>query len=207
LTKTLFTRKWPILGALALLWLVFTATWASVFVAVPTGSSRSFETAKFAFLSISAFGVLFSTLLTSFNSVEATSNVNDKMAFDRTENAFDYIARWEAPALKDARDWTRRMASERNTLSPDDLCRRITGKPPGTPSPDQQSLQRSVITMFNFFEELELSINYARVEEPVLRRAFAETYHSIYSRFLPWIEQEISREQQALLKSLDKRWH
>ena len=205
--KAFFSEKWRVLIGLALLWLLFTAIWAAYFVAVPTGSTKAFETVRFVFLAISAFGVLFSALLTSFNSLEATSNLQEKLAFDRAQNSFDYISRWEASSLKEARDWTRALAAEKATLSDNDLCARIEGLPGQEMSEAQRGLQRSVITMFNFYEEMELSLQAGRVTDEYLRKAFAQTYDSLYKRFSPWIEKYEGSDQKVHLKSLHKRWY
>ncbi len=203
---TLNRSRWRVLVALTLLWVSFTIIWASVFVVVPLGSSRGFETTKFVFLSLSAFGVLFSSLLSSFNSLEATANIQDRLAFDRVENAFSYMLRWDSQALADARDYTRQIGREQSQLSPEQLCSRIEGVPAEYANPDQRNLQRSVITMVNFFEEIELSIQSGRVDREVLRKAFGVTYPDIYSRFLPWIRKFTDKDQQELLATLARRW-
>ena len=129
------------------------------------------------------------------------------MEFDRVENAFDYISRWDAPPLKEARDWTRKIEAKKNKLSPDELCSRIEGVPPEQyASSDQRNLQRSVITMFNFFEELALSIQANRVAETYLRSAFASPYQSMYNRFLPWITRCLDEGQRGHLRSLSQCW-
>ena len=198
--------KWMILGVIAMIWAVLTVLWACQFVVVPVGSTRSFETIKFVFLSISAFGVLFSSLLASFNSLESTANLHDRIEFDRIENSFDYILQWDSPSLKDARDWTRKIEAEKNRLSPDELCSRIEGTEPRHITDEQRNLQRSVITMFNYFEALELSIKANRVSEQYLRMAFAVPFQSIYNRFSPWVVRHLNQDQQDNLKSLSKRW-
>ena len=73
-------------------------------------------------------------------------------------------------------------------------------------SPEQQSLQRSVITMINFFEEIELSMRANRVDEGILQSAFGMTYPDIHSRFEPWIRLHTDTVQRDLLLALAKRW-
>jgi hypothetical protein len=199
--------KWQILGWAALAWVVFTILWAIFFVPVNAGQSRPFETVKFIFLSVSAFGVLFSALLTSFNSLEATANIHEQIDFARTENAFAFLERWNAAELKEARDYTRKLSKAQKTLSQELLIQRIEGEDASHPETFQKdSLKRSVISVVNFFEEIELSTQHRRVKEEILRSGFAETYTLIYERFRPWIDIYVLGEQKANLKQLYGRW-
>lgn len=204
--KTLTKRKWIVLGLITLLWAVLTIVWSYAFVIVPPGSTRGYETTRFIFLSISAFGVLFSSLLASLNAVEATLNLQDRLLFDRVENSFRYIERWESLVLKEARDYTRGLQAEQVSISPTELCRRIEGPAQIEEREEQRKLQRSVISMFNYFEEIELAIEAGRVEGNLLERTFKDTYLGIYDSFRPWIANYLENEQQVILSALQKRW-
>jgi hypothetical protein len=198
--------KWRVLFGLSVVWLIFTIVWAMQFVAVPPGSTRGYETTKFVFLSVSAFGVLFSALLSSFNALEATLNVRDRMDFDRVENSFRIIERWEQPTLKEARDYTRKLKAEEHSTSPSELIRRIEGPVEPGHETERLKLQRSVIGLFNYFEEIELSIQKNRVDSHLLRQAFKDPYESVYRRFRAYIDTHFDREQRDLLAALNRRW-
>jgi hypothetical protein len=189
MTKVIENKN-TILSILFIVWLTFTVVYAWNFVVVPNGSTRTFETTKFIFLSISAFGVLFSALLSSFNSLETSLNNQDKINFDRIENTFKYMERWDTPSLKQARDLTRIIKMIRHQIAPEELVNRIegTGKETDQEKTKVEDLKRSVITMFNFFEEIELSIRATRVNERMLEQAFKEIYIDVYDRFYPWID-------------------
>ena len=184
------SNKWNIMGLLFAVWLIFTIVYAINFVVVPQDSTKTYEVVKFIFLSISVFGVLFSTLLSSFNSLEATSNIQDKLRYDRTENSFSFIARWDSPSLKAARDITREVGRKQNKLSPDQIMNKIK---------TVSDLERSVITMFNYFEEMYMSIEAGRVNEVILVEAFADIYVGIYGRFNNWVESQSSQIQKKHL--------
>lgn len=189
--------KWCILLALTTIWVVFSAVYAISLVHVPPNSTRAFETFKFVFLSISTYGVLFTVLLSSFNSLEAARNLKTRIEFDKTENSFLYMQRWDSEALRQARDVTRSLKKEQRNLSPNELSKKINTDP---------SVERSVITMFNFFEEIYLSIIASRVNEPSLRQAFSSTYVDIYRRFEAWVEETFSEDQKESLKALERKW-
>ena len=189
--------KWRILVGLAIVWLVLTVVYAIWYVNVPAESNRTFETVRFLTLSISGFGVLFTALLASFNSLEASANVASRMAFDKTENSFEYIRRWDSEVLREARDWTRRIKAERTRLSDEDLIEKINS---------DEGLLRSVITMFNFFEEMELAMQAERVQDSYLRRAFSVIYPDIHERFRTWIDSDVDDSQKGHLLVLYQRW-
>jgi hypothetical protein len=149
---------------------------------VPADSSLAYETTKVVFLSISAVGVLFSALLRLYNSLEASINNQNKMKFDLTENSFKYMERWDSVLLKDARDLLREEITEISaTLSENALVDRIkgTGKEDASGKAKQENLLRSVITMFNFFEEMELSLQASRVNEEFIKRFCKDVYPNV----------------------------
>lgn len=189
--------KWIILAILFLVWVLFTIFYAICYVVVPEKSTYNFEVIKFVFLSITAFGVLFSTLLSSFNSLESTSNIKDRIAFDKTENSFSYMRLWDSDSLKEARDETRKIKKIEKDVSQNQLLKEIS---------ERESLERSVITMFNFFEEIFLSIKAKRVNENILKEAFANAYIGIYERFKEWITKNIAEEQRTSLENLYNVW-
>jgi hypothetical protein len=86
------------------------------------------------------------------------------------------------------------------------LCRRIEGPVQIEEREEQRKLQRSVISMFNYFEEIELAIEAGRVEGNLLERTFKDTYLGIYDSFRPWIANYLENEQQVILSALQKRW-
>jgi hypothetical protein len=191
-------NKWSILGFLSGIWVIFTIAYAFWFITVPLNSSKTFETIKFVFLSISAFGVLFSVLLSSFNSLEATSNIQDRINFDRTGNAFRFFERWDSSSLKDARDMTRAVGKEAKDLSPTEIISRVS---------NNDDLERSVITMFNFFEEINFAIEEKHVNAKLVEKAFAKSYGNIYKRFESWVEQNIDETQKKHLMDLKRKWN
>lgn len=190
-------RKWRFLFLLAIVWLLFTASYAVFFVQKTDTTTRSYETMKFAFLSISAFGVLFSALLSSFNSLEATQNLIDRTEFDRIENSFYYIRTWESSILREARDKAREVDKQVSNLSAAQLLGNIDADP---------ALERSVITMFNFFEEIHLSRKAGRVNDAYLRQSFKDIYIRVCKIFTPWMESDVDATMRSNLDELRQDW-
>jgi len=190
-------KKWVILVVLFGIWLVFTVVYSWFFVTTPEGSTKAFETTKFVLLSISAFGVLFSTLLSSFNSLEATNNIQARINFDKTQNSIAYFERFDSPSLKEARDTTRAVAKEEHKLSPQDIIDKVNG---------DEDLERSVITMFNFFEEIYFAIEWEHVDAQILKQGFAVAYLKIHKRFESWTSKNHDESIKKHLNDLKKMW-
>jgi hypothetical protein len=164
---------------------------------VPADSNFMNEFFEFLFRSVTVYGVLFSTLLTSFNSLEASSNIAQRNEFDKNENSFKIIEKWDMPSLKEARDITREMKSERRSISDVDLIKRID---------ENKDLKRSVITMINYFEEIYLSIYYKRVNEDFLKKGLGILYVDIFSRFEAWLKEYCDGITMKNLENLEAMW-
>lgn len=193
----LSTKKWGGLCALSVSWLLFTIIYSFYFVSVPIDSTRAYETAKFIFTSISAFGVLFTALFASFNSLEASSATKQRLDFDRIENTFSYLVRWDAPGLREARDVTRELKKHEDSLSKKAILEKVQ---------TDQNVERSVITMFNFFEEMYLSIRVGRVDPLILHESLGEAYISIYNRFDIWVKEHLGEKHKKNLAELYNLW-
>jgi len=205
--KKFLEKKWLILIVLIILWTIFTIVYVICFITVPQNSTKTFEVVKFIFLSISAFGIIFSVLLSSYNSLEASKNVQDRIEFDRIENSFEFMHRWDSPSLKEARDYTRKIKKEKDKFSPEELLKRIEGPyKEENEIEKQESLKRSIITMFNYFEEIKLSIDHNRVHGEVLKKALREVYLDIFERFQPWLKKRNLESQLKLLEELRNKW-
>lgn len=192
---------------LTTVWLLFTVIFLLTSIKVPEDSSKCMEVVKFLSLSISAYGVLFTVLLTSFNSIESSNINKESIEYNRISNSFRYMERFDAPSIKEARDITRKMKKEKSSLSDDDLIKKIEGDGK-TQSEEQEDLKRSVITMFNFFEEIYLSILNKHSNEQILITVYKDMYLDIYDRFKCWLEKEeyMGKIQANNLKQLKLRW-
>lgn len=156
--------------ALFLIWCVAT-------IAMVHPTTGSLETIKFIVISLAGFGVISSTFLNIWNAWEASQNLNDKISFDKTENSFNYIERWDNESLRAARDLSRNVKKQKRDLSDTSLLTEIR---------ESESTERSVITLFNFWEEIHKSILHDRVNEKVLKDGFGQIYCDMYDRFKVW---------------------
>src|SRR5712675_434547 len=105
----LVQMKWVAIAGFVLLWCLFGGFYFGSRKRHQSQEPRGNrgDTLKFVSFWFAGFGIMFSTLLTSFNSLEATQRSDTQMEFQRTENAFSYMQRWDSPPMHDARDVTR----------------------------------------------------------------------------------------------------
>lgn len=205
------TGKWIVLGVLFTITFFFIIIFiACDGIVVPNGSSKSMEIFKFVAETIAAWGVLSSALLASFNTIEANYSSENDLKYKKKEVSFDFAKRFDEESIKSARDITRSMREKENDLSSNQLIKMIEGPCDETLTDDQRKLnKRSVITMFNFFQDMYLSIHYGYSDEDVLKDEFSNVYKDIYERYYDWLEQYMKAQDQKQfenLKALNKRW-
>ena len=191
--------------AIFVIWIICTIIYVSCFLIIPDGASKTYEEARLWFLSISAFGVIFSSLLSSFNSLESSLTTQEKLNFDRVGNSMKYVERWDSPSLMEARDMTRSLKKLKHKLSPEEFCKMICGSDTDEGDDEKQlKLQRSVLTMFNFFEGIYFSIEKDIVDADLLKDSFGTVYCDIFDRFTPYLESIIKPQNQKLYENLKK---
>lgn len=171
-------NKFIIFGLITICWILGTISFGFN-VDVPQSSSKNFEIAKLIFVSIGAYGVIMATYFNIYNTLESTQNIKEQINFSRIENSFKFVERWDTPSLKEARDLTREIGKDRHTIADADLIGRIS---------KDKDLERSVITTFNFWEGIYISIQHKRVDECLLKETFSVVYCNMFKRFEVWIE-------------------
>lgn len=134
------------------------------------------------FLSINAFGVIVATYINLVSSIQKVGSEKHRIEFEKTENTFEYIDRWDSPSLKDVRDFTRNYWLQRQNFSKQDVYDAIL---------NDENLKRSIITLFNFWHQIYLSIKSKRVNEDVLKHSFAHLYVGVCDVFHLWLENHI----------------
>lgn len=203
--------KWYVLAILSVITLAFIVVFILCDgVAVPEDSSKSTEIFKFIAESVAAWGVLSSALLTTFNTIEANQFSENTLRYKKKEVSFDFAKRFDGESIKEARDITRGMREKQKDLSSNQLIQMIEGPCEGDLTEDQRKLnKRSVIAMFNFFQDMYLSIIHDYSDEEILKAEFSTVYKDIYMRYLSWLDEHMKSQdpgQCENLKSLYDRW-
>lgn len=121
------------------------------------------------------------TYFNVYNSLESAQVIGDRIQFDKTENSFEFIERWDGPSLKEARDYTRQKLKQCDLIAANELKNEIESN---------EVLERSIITTFNFFEGMYISIYHNRINEELLKESFAILYCRMYEAFKIWIDSQ-----------------
>ena len=192
-------HEWVVsIGIVAFLLLAL-ILYISVWMEVPGDSPYCTELVKTISIGIAVIGTIFSSLLSTFNTLATARKNSESLEFYRLDNAFKYMERFDTDSIKQARNLTRELKEARKEggLSLEEICLRCDG---------DDGLKRSVITMFNYFEEIYLSITSNRASEEVLKNAMRFLYRDIYERFQGWTDAYFDEKQKAHLKALYDRW-
>ena len=156
-----------------------------------SNSSPSVETTKVVFIMLGGLGVILPTYLNVWQSLETAKLQEDQVNRSKMENTFRLLEKWDDKTLLEARSFTRQLKEQKDSLSPDELRKRIAENP---------ALKQSVILIFNYFDLLRISIGGDRVHKDVIVDALSEVFHDIKGRFQPWLEREPKPFQDDMAK-------
>ena len=203
--------KWKLLIVIVVLWLCGTIgiawhTYSTCSSASSVGTtppatpipapSPLAESVKFALLMLGGLGVIMPTYLNIWQSLETSNIYSERLRFDRADNAYKILERWNNPGLLEARRFTREMKALHKKLSPNEIVNRIN---------TNKQLQESVILVFNYWDGVRISINTNRADGDLLKDNCHSAFIDIYERFLPWIETQ-SAQYRTDLKELYDMW-
>jgi hypothetical protein len=198
--------KWPILIAIIVLWICgtvglllhinFASTPTPSGAAIPTVPSGLIESVKIVLLMLGGLGVVLPTYLNVWQSLENNKMLEEKLRFDKVENSYKLIERWDTSNLFEARRFTRELKAAEKDLSPNQLIEKVEGNP---------KLKESVILVFNYWDGVRVSIKEQRVDAEVLRKVCRTAFCDMYKRFSPWIETQ-EQSYQNDLKELHDMW-
>lgn len=152
------------------------------------------------FLSVNAFAVLVAAYMSVITAWRTSQMRQDQIRFDRIENAFAFIDKWDSPLYSEARDAIREMSKNPTGHAQDDVREKVL---------QDASLERSVIAILNFFGEIELSLKFDRANEDLLFDTFWEPYKIVYPMLETYREKDLKRQYREWLHSLDSlydRW-
>jgi phosphoglycerol transferase MdoB-like AlkP superfamily enzyme len=179
-------RKWFFVGVVALLLVLGTAalTYAAYTGPVPANSTRLAETIKTLFLCLGGIGVLLPITMNALGAIEQRS-------FDKIENTFDLLSKWDDQHLLKARNFTRKIKKNRAKISDEDLLKEIDGN---------EELEQSVILVTNYFEHVRFSIAKGRINVADFKLSLGPTIVDIIDRFKPYF----ARMPEDVRQDLDK---
>jgi hypothetical protein len=188
--------KWIIFILIIVLWII---GGIGLVIDIKSNTSieiQTIEIIKTSFIILGGLGVILPVYLNTWQSLENNKIYENKIQFDKIENSFRIIEKWDDSTLLEARRYTRKIKDERNKISNNDLISTIESN---------DKLKESIIMVFNYWEKVRLSIEHGRVDEKLIKDAVDIVYIDMYERFKPWIETQIDDYKKDLEK-LYKRW-
>ena len=187
-------RKWRILWTFVSLYFfgIIGAGWHTYDKTDPSNAEPTIETIKVVFIMLGGLGVIVPTYLNVWQSLETAESLADQARRTIIENTFHLLEKWDDPNLFEARRFTRELKDQQNKLSPDELMSRIDHTP---------DLRQSVILVFNYFENIRISIVNDRVDASIIKHSLGTLIEDDYQRFKPWLKKQGGR---ALINDLDE---
>ncbi len=185
--------KWKILWIFVFLYLagIFGAGWHTYDTADPSNTVPVIETIKVVFIMLGGLGVIVPTYLNVWQSVETAKSQEEQARRNKIENTFRLIEKWDDATLFEARRFTRELKDQHGKLSPDELIAKINGTP---------ELRQSVILVFNYFENVRISIVYDRVDASIIKHSLGAIIEDNYERMKPWLK----KQGPAFIKDLNE---
>lgn len=158
--------------------------------------AKTLETIKMAFLILGGMGVVLPTYWNIWQTVENGKYISDRTRFDIVENTYRLIEKFDDPSLKDARFFCREIRNNKANLTEAQLVKTIN---------EDRKLQDSVLQVFNYWENVRVSIVSERVDEQMLADSLAPVFNLHFDTFKPWIDtrSEASKKDTYWLK---KQW-
>lgn len=183
--------KWKVLWLFVALYLVgvIGGAWHTYGATNAQDSAPLVEAIKIAFIMLGGLGVIIPTYLNVWQSLETSEVLSDQMRRTKIENTYKIIEKWDDKSLLEARRFTRELKTQHSTLSPDALKGKVDGS---------ADLKQSLILVFNYFEQIRVSIKHDRVDAKVVSESLGGVFHDIYERFGPWIKIQNRQYQEDL---------
>ncbi|MEM8641459.1 MAG: hypothetical protein AAGG51_21980 [Cyanobacteria bacterium P01_G01_bin.54] len=143
------------------------------------------------FLSINCFAVIIATTINLISTVRG-------QATKRLENTFNFIKRWDDSLMTQARMYTRELLEQSTAKADDEIMADLN---------NDKELKRSVVSVFNFFQAMYMSIDSGVVNEDILKRGFSSSYCRYFDAFRVWRESCTKYEDIAGYKDLHALYH
>ena len=153
------------LGTISVGYITYTST-------PPSSSSTFIEVLKTMFLCLGGIGVIMPLYISAMDSI-------DDRKYNKIENTFSMLTKWDDPHLFSARKLTREIASTRSSISDDELINRIN---------NEGELKQSFILVFNYFESIRFSILNDRIDKKQFRKSLGTVILDIIHRFKPFVK-------------------
>ena len=145
------------------------------------------------FLSINCFAVV---IATTINLISTLQNQHTR----KVDKTYKFAKMWDATLMTEARTYTRQILDQSKKKTDEDILADLR---------NDTELRKSVVSVFNFFQTMYMSIQSRSVNEDVLKRGFSSPYIRFFNTFRVWREEHIKKVDPngyQDLHSLYNRW-
>jgi len=164
---------------ISILWIVLTIAICWNIYSNAIEAKKITDTINIFLLMLGGYGVVFSIMHNTESIIENNKQIEEKMKSDKIENTFQLLRAWDDEHLFKARKFTREIKDMRDTISNEDLIKRIDSDP---------ELRQSVILVLNYIENIRVSIKYSRIDTQIFKNSLGVTMINIIDRFEPYIK-------------------
>lgn len=180
-------KKWIVLIIIIVVWLLG-ATFLLIYINMTTtGDNKVIELTKTAFAVFGGLGIILPTYINVTQSLENRNIIKERLEYDKVENSYKLLKEWDDGELLKARELTRQINKNKNKLTGEQIIEKIN---------NEQALEHSILTIFNYWERIRMSIEYKRVNADMIKEALQTVYLMMYTILKPWID-----TQNAFVKS------
>lgn len=129
--------------------------------------------------------------------LESIKNNKKEREIQKAKMAFDLLKQWDDEHYLEARDYTRAVKKERSKISDDELIKQID---------ESEDLERSVILVLNYFEQIHLAIEQNLVDEELIGRHLGAVMTEVIERFDCYWQQRTNKATIEVLSSMEDKF-
>jgi len=137
------------------------------------------ELLKLFFIITGAGFVAFSAYIQWKIALETISYNQGQVKFQKDKLALDLLVRWDNEEMKNSREYYRETRKTAYKLSRDELIKLIN---------DNKEHSNSLVSIANYFEDIEQAINYKLATEEILKDGLQPLVHTIADTYQVWFE-------------------
>lgn len=158
------------------------------------------ETIKTAFLVLGGLGVILPTYFNVWQSIENNTVLREQVAWNKKENSFHMIEKWDHEQFVKARKYGRELAENSKKIALDTIMAKVAA---------DADLRQSMICVVNYLDEIRISILANRIDENLVRYSLESSFFYTFQTFQTWLQKE-SKLQPGFYEDAHKlyiRWN
>ncbi len=170
-----------------------------------TDNIKNLEYFKLNGVLFAVYGTIITIYLNLTNTIESTRLYHEKVDYEKKKNSWQLIEKWDSSTIMEARDFTREIKNKANQLSPNDLIKEIEESDKDVNN-KHKNLKRSLISCYNFFETLKITMDKGLADKEMLKDSFKDIFIDMYDRFKPYTSKHKMTHCNNIIDKLYDEW-